>query len=152
VDGEKSEDVSTTDLTATIKNLVIENGIEGKIQLSMLGNQLINLQSDFDPRRYGARSLSKLISTLKAFKLVNENEKLYVVVSESLNTDEVHAFITSKIEASKVKKISLPEMKKLLEGKFPGFVSESYGFSRFGKFIDSFDDLELEGNYAVFSK
>ena len=149
LDGEKAEDISTSDLETTIRGLIIESGTDGKIMLSSLGNLLTNLQSDFDPRRYGARSLSKLISTIKSFDLVLENDRLMVKIVESKRDQEISEFIIAKIKASKNKRITLPEMKILLEKKFKSFSIEDYGFSRFGKFIDSLDGVDVDNNAVV---
>ncbi len=132
-----------------IRNIIIESGSEGKIHLSYLGTLLTNLQSDFDPRRYGARSLSKLISTLKSFTTERDGERMFVKIVESRESIQVADFILLKVKNSKNKRISLPEMKKLLEAQFKNFKIENYGFSRFGKFIDSFDGLSVDKNSVV---
>jgi len=152
VEGEKGEEISTHELADTIRDLIIESGTDGKILLSYLGNLLTNLQSDFDPRRYGARSLSKLISTIKSFSLVLEKEQLFVKIVESKQDRAIGEFVTQKLKASRNKKISLPEMKKMLETNFTDFNIEAYGFSRFGKFIDSLDGLNVENNYVVLER
>ncbi len=152
IDGEKSEDVETTDLASTIRSLIIESGTDGKILLSHLGILLTNLQSDFDPRRYGARSLSKLISAIKSLDITYEKEQPYVKIVESRRDREIAEYIIGKITTSKTKRITLPEMKKLLEQKFSDFDVEDFGFSKFGKFIDSLEGVDVDKNAVILAK
>jgi len=149
IDGERVEEANTSELAKTIRDLIIESGTDGKIHLSHLGNLLTNLSSDFDPRLYGARSLSKLISSMKVFDIVIENDQLFVKVVESKRDREISSFIIQKIKASKNGRISLPEMKKILEGNFKDFNIEQFGYNKFGKFIGSLEGLDIDGNYVI---
>ena len=42
---------------------------DGWVPLGAVGTQLANLASDFDPRTYGARKLSDLVRSTKAFEI-----------------------------------------------------------------------------------
>ncbi len=152
IDGEKTADVETTELSNTIRGLIIESGADGKISLANLGNLLTNLQSDFDPRKYGARSLSKLISAMKSFRLVLEDNQYFVKIVESSRDREISDYIIGKIKAVTNQRITLPELKSLLEKKFKDFNVEDYGFNKFGKFIDSLGGLDVDKNVVLLSK
>lgn len=142
---------NTKEIAPVIRGIVVENGSGGKILLAQLGNLLLNLHSDFDARKYGAKNLSNLIVAMKEFKLVEENDKLYVEIIESISKEEIAKYIVNKLSRSK-NPIGLPELKKDLQKKFASFKIEDYGYSKFGKFIDSLPKLETINNTVIISK
>ncbi|HOJ44875.1 MAG TPA: NYN domain-containing protein [Bacilli bacterium] len=151
--GDTDDDtIETKELANTIKSLIIESGTDGRILLSQLGILLTNLQSDFDPRRYGARNLSKLVSAIKTLALVKEKDQHYVKLIESGTDQDIAGFIIKKIKARPTKRIALPEIIKMLKAQFKDFDYENYGYSKFGKFIDSLNGLDVDNNAVVLSQ
>lgn len=146
-----SDNDNTKEISPIIRSIIVENGSKGKIMLSNLGNLLLNMHSDFDPRKYGAKNLSNLIVAMKDLRLIEENDKLYVTIVEGISKDDIAAFIMNKLEKAQ-KPIALPELKQDLQKKFPSFKIQDYGYNKFGKFIDSLPNLETVKNTVSISK
>lgn len=146
---DESEGKEFEQLSNTIRSLIIESGSEGKILLSQLGILLTNIQSDFDPRRYGAKNLSKLVSTIKTLVLVKEKDQHYVKLADNKPDQDIAGFIIEKINARRNKRIPLPEIMKLIKSEYKDFDYENYGFNKFGKFIDSLNGLDVDNNAVV---
>jgi len=129
-----------------IKDLVIENGVSNRIQLSRLGDILVNRFSDFDARKYGAKSLSSLVSTIKGLELTTEKTTTYVSLKPEVDLEEIKEKVYALINKNKTKQMILTKLKQELEKTYPKFEYKTYGYTKFSKFISSFSQLTVHDN------
>ncbi len=128
-----------------ITNIIIENGIDNRLMLSKLGDILINRYSDFDPRQYGAKTLTGLVQTIKGLLISKDNTTTYVSIEmqERGNIEEDIVMIISR-NKSKVMKLSklMQEIKKMHKD----FDYNTYGFTKFKKFLLSINGISITKN------
>lgn len=139
---------SKQEIGGMIKNIVIENGVDNKIQLSRLGDILVNRFSDFDPRKYGAKSLSSLVNTIDGLSLSLEKTTSYVTLVTTTSIKDIHAAIISIISKNKSKEMILTRIKQELEKKYKGFDYQELGFTRFSRLVGSIDGVIVKHNTA----
>ena len=118
-----------------IKDIIIENGSKNQMALSQLGNVLKNRFSDFDTRKYGFKSLSGLVSSIKGLKTYDQD--MYVEFTTKLTLKEVEDMVFNIVKTNKTHEMNLTRLKSELEKVIPGFNYKEYGFSQFSKFIIS---------------
>ena len=80
-DKEDNSVIESQEIGNSIKSIIIENGVDNKIQLSRLGDILVNRFSDFDSRKYGAKSLSSLVTTISGLSISLEKTTTYVTLN-----------------------------------------------------------------------
>ncbi|MGD9887444.1 MAG: NYN domain-containing protein [Bacilli bacterium] len=139
-----------SDIAGIIKGVIVESGVDNKIPLSILGGILVNRFSDFDPRKYGAKSLSALVNTICDLTIVQEKQTPYVVLNSKLNLKDISEVIVAIVGASKKKEMMLTKVKEELEKKYPDFHYQELGFTRFSKLVSSIDRLYVKDNKAIF--
>ncbi len=131
-----------------IKSIVIENGVGNKIQLSRLGDILVNKFSDFDSRKYGAKSLSSLVNTISGLSMSTEKTTTYVNLDSKQTMKEVSVAIIEIISKNKSKEMMLTKIKQELEKRFIGFHYQELGFTRFSKLVASISSITVKNNAA----
>jgi len=135
-DKENNKDLSPVEdsnIRVIIENIIIENSENNKMQLSRLGDILVNTYSDFDPRKYGSSTLSALVKKLN-FKITTDNTTTFIEYDSNLNLDEIKDFVR-KIISSNGKEMLLTNIKEQIEEKFPGFNYKHFGVSQFSVFL-----------------
>jgi len=131
-DKEDDKDLSLTEnknIRVIIENIIIENGDNNKMQLSRVGDILVNTYSDFDPRKYGSSTLSALMQKLN-FELITDNTTSFVVYDSNLKLDDIKEF-TEKLLSKNKKEMSIAKVKSAIEEEFPGFNYKHFGVSQF---------------------
>lgn len=131
-----------------IKIIVIENGVGNKIQLSRLGDILVNKFSDFDSRKYGAKSLSSLVNTINGLSISTEKTTTYVTLDSKYTMNEIATSIIEIISKNKSKEMMLTKIKQELEKRYLGFHYEEFGFTRFSKLVASISPITVKNNAA----
>ncbi|HOI85997.1 MAG TPA: NYN domain-containing protein [Acholeplasmataceae bacterium] len=131
-----------------IKSLIIENGIDNRIQLSRLGDILVNRFSDFDPRKYGHKTLSNLVSTISGIGMSQEKTTTYVSLKSTIEKDQIMHEIIDIIKTNKSKEMMLTKIKQELEKRHPTFSYQELGFTRFSKLVSSIPDVSVSKNAA----
>ncbi len=150
-DSNEKEDnsvIESQEIGNSIKNIIIENGVDNKIQLSRLGDILVNRFSDFDSRKYGAKSLSSLVTTISGLSISLEKTTTYVTLNSKISMNDVSKTITSIILKNKSKEMMLTKIKQELEKIFPDFNYQELGFTRFSKLVGSIDSVTVKNNAA----
>jgi uncharacterized protein (TIGR00288 family) len=152
---EDEEDVTTTngqtiEIEQIIKDIIIENGANNQMVLSQLGNILKNRFSDFDTRKYGYKSLSGLVSSIKGLKTFDQD--MYVELRTKIDAKDIGLKVIEIIEQNKTHEMDLNKLKAELEKAMTGFNFKEYGFSQFSKFISSIKDVSVVKNKAKLSK
>ena len=139
---------TSQEIGGIIKSIIIENGADNKIQLSRLGDILVNRFSDFDSRKYGHKTLSSLVSSLNGISLSQEKTTTFVNFSSKLSMKDISKAIKEIISQNKSKEMILTKIKQELEKKYPEFNYQELGFTRFSKLIGSIDDIAVKSNSA----
>lgn len=150
----EDEDAPTTDQTLeieqVIKDIIIESGIKNQMALSQLGNILKNRFSDFDTRKYGFKSLSGLVSSIKGLKTFDQD--MHVEYKPKVAIEDVHQIIIEMVKNTKTNEMSLTKLKVELDKIMPGFNYQEFGFSQFSKFVANSKALYVAQNKAKLSK
>ncbi len=131
-----------------IKSIIIENGVDNRIQLSRLGDILMNRFSDFDSRKYGAKSLSSLVNTINGLSISLEKTTTYVTLDSKLTMTDISKSIIAIISKNKSKEMILTKIKQELEKMYPGFNYQELGFTRFSKLVGSIPSITVKNNAA----
>ena len=136
------------EIERTIKGIIIENGIDNRIQLSRLGDILVNRFSDFDPRKYGHKTLSNLVSTIGGVQTSQEKTTTYVSLKSTMQKEDIMQEIVDIIHKNKSKEMMLTKIKQELEKKHPTFNYAELGFTRFSKLVSSIPNVVVSKNAA----
>ena len=136
------------EIERTIKGIIIENGIENRIQLSRLGDILVNRFSDFDPRKYGHKSLSSLVSTISGVLTSQEKTTTYVSLKSTMQKEDIMQVIVEIIKTNKSQEMMLTKIKQELERRYPSFNYAELGFTRFSKLVSSIPNVVVSKNQA----
>ncbi|HNZ50547.1 MAG TPA: NYN domain-containing protein [Bacilli bacterium] len=137
------------DIASIIKGVIVESGVDNKIPLSVLGGILVNRFSDFDPRKYGAKSLSALVNTICDLSIVQEKQTPYVVLKTKLSLKDIGEVIIQIINRNKKKEMMLTKIKEELEKMNPDFDFQELGFTRFSKLVASVKGVFVKDNKAI---
>ncbi|MFP4187652.1 MAG: NYN domain-containing protein [Acholeplasmataceae bacterium] len=147
VDAPTDSDVTKkSEIERIIMDTIIENGVGNKIQLSRLGDILVNRFSDFDARKYGAKSLSSLVSSIKGLEISQEKTTVYVSLKYPIDIETVKKAIYEIISRNKSKEMVLTKLKQELEKRLDNFHYKAFGFTKFSHFIASIEHLTVSGN------
>ncbi|HBP25489.1 MAG TPA: hypothetical protein DD618_00840 [Acholeplasmatales bacterium] len=136
------------EIAAIIKGIIIENGVDNKMLLSVLGTILVNRFSDFDPRKYGVKNLSSLVNTIDGLSIIQEDLIAYVVLNTKIGIKDVSQDIIDILSKSATKEMDLTEIKQELEKKYPKFSYQELGFTKFSKLVSSINQVTVKSNSA----
>ena len=131
----------------TVVKIITENkNNDRETGLGEVGSRLVKLYPDFDVRRYGYSLLSKFLETLPRLMLIQEGTKVSVALNEDKSRKEmVEEYILYQIEASGESGIPLSALGNRIRLKFADFKVRDYGYSQFKQYIQSFPEVELQG-------
>lgn len=136
------------DIGDIIKSIIVENGEHNRIQLSRLGDILVNRFSDFDSRKYGSKNLSNLVTTISGLSVTTEKTTTFVNLTSKISMDAVSKAIIEIVSKTKKKEMLLTNIKNELEKSNPEFNYQELGFSRFSKLVSSIPSLTVKDNTA----
>lgn len=148
----KTEKTNTSEeeINEIIKDVIIESGVNNKIAMSQLGIMLINRFSDFDPRKYGAKQLSDLVSTIPELTTSKENKTIYVELESVITKKQVSETIYEIISRNQSKKMKLSKLINEITKVHHDFDYKTYGFTKFSRFLSSIKDLKVyQGNVTL---
>ncbi len=148
VPNQKDKTEPVTDIGDIIKSIIVENGEHNRIQLSRLGDILVNRFSDFDARKYGSKNLSNLVSTIHGLTISTEKTTTFVNLISKISMDTISKAIIEIISKTKKKEMLLTNIKNELEKVYPDFNYMELGFSRFSKLVSSIDSVSVKDNAA----
>lgn len=131
---EEEKSQSADDIQRVISNIIIENGENNQLQLSRLGDILVNQNSDFDPRKYGSSSLSMLVNKL-GFTTYTDKKATFIRYENELSIDKLKQHIDTFLGKKKQGVIS--QLKQSIEKEYPSFSVKSYGFSKMSVLLKS---------------
>jgi uncharacterized protein (TIGR00288 family) len=137
---------SSEDIDEIIKSIIIENGVDNRIQLSRLGDILTNRFSDFDARKYGHKTLSSLVNSIRGLSMSTEKTTTFVTLSSKLSMADISKTIINIISKNKKKSMVLTKLKQELEKQYPGFNYKELQFTRFSSLVASIEGLSVDKN------
>jgi uncharacterized protein (TIGR00288 family) len=142
------EDVTlkNSEIESIIKDIIVENGVGNKLQLSRIGDILVNRFSDFDARKYGAKSLSSLVSSIKGLEITQEKTTAYVNLLSDFDYAKIKEAIFEIIAKKRNKEMVLTKLKQELEKRFDDFKYNTFGYTKFSHFIASIEGLSVKAN------
>lgn len=126
---------SEVDVKKVIENIIIENGENNILQLSRLGDILINQNSDFDARKYGSPTLNHLVKKL-GFKTTTVKTTTYVEYTNTTTTEAIKEIADKFI--GKKKQAVISQLKDTLIKEYPDFNVKNYGYSKLSLLLKSF--------------
>ncbi len=147
-----NDNIKSNEIEDLIKDIIIENGVDNKIQLSRLGDILVNRFSDFDARKYGAKSLSSLVKTYKDIEMSQEKTTVYVNLKTGISKEAIARTAYEIISRNKSKEMVLTKLKQELEKKYGDVHYKAFGFTKFSNFISSIDHLSVSKNNVRLTK
>lgn len=140
--------IESQEIGGIIKSIIIENGVDNRIQLSRLGDILVNRFSDFDSRKYGAKSLSSLVTTISGLSITMDKTTAYVNLNSKISMKDISKLIVDIISKNKSKEMMLTKIKQELEKMYPDFNYQELGFTRFSKLVGGIPNVTVKNNAA----
>ncbi len=138
---------SMKDILETIRKLIIENANNSRItDIGEVGNILQKTYSDFDVRNYGYSKLLTFLQSLGDFNIEKIHNGYKIADKAGISLDDIEKFVSELIAGCGGCIDNLSLINAEIKKKFPSFDIKQYGFSRFSKFIGSFDSFGVVGN------
>lgn len=117
-----------------IQTIIIESGESNQLLLSRLGDILRNQSSDFDPRKYGASSLTALVEKL-GFETVTEGTVTVVIYKSGIKLEDIKKVVAKTLGTSTSENIG--KLKNIIDKEFPDFNVKQFGYNKFSLFLKS---------------
>lgn len=127
-DTKDTYNLEDSNIRVIIENIIIENGENNRMQLSRVGDILVNTYSDFDPRKYGSSTLSALVKKLN-FETTTDNTTTFISYNSNIKLEDIKTFLAKKITGKK--ELLITNVKNDIEKQFPGFNYKHFGVSQF---------------------
>lgn len=144
----KSQGISKSTIEQDIINIIIENENKDRVTgLGEIGSRLTKKYPDFDVRNYGYSLLSKFMEEMPNLEVKNINNSLTVFLKDNkIVNDEIIKYIKFVVKRSKSEGVYLSELANILKEKYRKFNVKDFGYSKFSKFLESVDGLEIREN------
>jgi len=146
----QSNVISKTVIEKDIIDIIIQNENNDKATgLSEVGNRLIKKYPDFDVRNYGYSLLSKFLEEMPDLELKKENKTYMVSLLDNKKAnEEIVLFLKSIVKNSGDEGVNLSELGNVLKAKYNNFNVKDYGYTKFSKFVQSIDRLEIREDHG----
>lgn len=144
----RSNVISKESIENDVTNIITENENKGKnTDLSEIGNRLVNKYPDFDVRNYGYTLLSKFFEDISSIEMIKENNTILVKLKDNEQSGiEIIHFVEKTVADSGERGIDLGELSNIIHLKYKKFNVRDYGYTRFSKFVQSIDRMEIGKN------
>lgn len=139
---------SITEIENIISKIILEKSDTCKyMDIGEIGNYILKRYPDFDVRNYGYSKLSTFLSSLSSIGIIKEENSVKAYIKESsLYIDNLKKTIYSIIDENDGKEINMGKLSQKLVEKMPNFNVKNYGYSKFSKFISSFDEFKIRSS------
>lgn len=149
--GRKESTVISKDVIENvILGIITENENKDKeTGLGEIGSRLVNKYPDFDVRNYGYSLLSKFLEEVPSLELIKENTRINVRIKANKESkDEIVGYVRKLVTGAGAKGIGVSEISNKVHEKYTRFNMKDYGYSKFTKFLQDIEGLELyeDGN------
>jgi len=146
----QSNVISKSAIENDIIDIIIQNENNDKATgLSEVGNRLIKKYPDFDVRNYGYSLLSKFLEEMPDLELKKENKTYMVGLRDNKKVnEEIVLYLKSVVKNAGNEGVDLSELGNILKSKYKKFNVKDYGYTKFLKFVQSIDRLEVREDNA----
>jgi len=146
----QSNVISKSAIEKDIIDIIIQNENNDKATgLSEVGNRLIKKYPDFDVRNYGYSLLSKFLEEMPDLELKKENKTYMVSLRDNKKVnEEIVLYLKSVVKNAGNEGVDLSELGNILKSKYKKFNVKDYGYTKFLKFVQSIDRLEIREDNA----
>jgi len=144
----KAQGISKSTIEQDIINIIIENENKDRVTgLGEIGSRLTKKYPDFDVRNYGYSLLSKFMEEMSNLEVKNINNSLTVFLKDNkIINDEIIKYIKFVVKRSESEGVYLSELANIVKEKYRKFNVKDFGYSKFSKFLESVDGLEIREN------
>ena len=145
-----SNEISKDEIEDTIVSIITQNENNGKVTaLGEIGSRLVNKYPDFDVRNYGYSLLSKFLEEAQGFKLKKVNSTVTVSLRNKEESKElIQKFVKETVQKSGKRGISIAALSNQVYAEYKDLNVKEYGYSKFSKFVQSIDGIELKNMNA----
>ena len=137
---------SKEDIQKTIIGILNDNN--KMMHISQVNQELVKKYPSFTAKEYGYSKFSEVLKDIPRIILKNNN----AILSDEENISESK----KKIEEDIIKiieknggKIKIGSIKNELKKDNPNFDQKNYGYSKFTKFIESFESIKIQSDYVT---
>jgi uncharacterized protein with ParB-like and HNH nuclease domain len=117
-----------------------------------LGDILNNRFSDFDARKYGAKTLTTLVKTIENLEITQDNTTSFVSIKSKCTFEDISIESKQILEKKADKQISLNKLKQELEKRYGTIEFKTLGFTKFSKMIQSIDGFTVANDMVKMKK
>lgn len=152
VDEEKNvtDEIEKSDIENVIAGIIRENVNNGKeTGLGEIGSRLVNKYPDFDVRNYGYSLLSKFLSDVPALELKKSGHTITVCLKDQgVDEEKIKKYVLSALKEAGGRGLDVSELSNKVHIRFTGFRVKDYGYSRFSKFVQNMQGVEVQDTNA----
>ncbi len=147
----ENDKVELKTLEKAIIRIIAENCNEQEeINIGELGSRLLNRYPDFDVRKYGYSKLSLFLKEFDSLKFRQVGSSILVSQkSDVTDIEEIERILRKLVESAGAKGYNLGELKKQLCLQMPDFNPESYGYSKFSRFVLKLKGYKIRKNMVI---
>lgn len=142
---EDSKEPTKDEIVSDIVDIITENENKGKdTGLGEIGSRLVKKYPDFDIRSYGYSLLSKFLEETPSFALVRNDSTVTVSLRDNRQTsNEIVTRIRTIAKNAGPKGMDISDLGNMVHQKYPGFKVKDFGYSKFSKFVEGIDGLNI---------
>ncbi|MBQ8296722.1 MAG: NYN domain-containing protein [Ruminococcus sp.] len=150
----ETEKVELKTLEEAIIRIISENAnVQEEINIGELGSRLLNRHPDFDVRNYGYSKLSQFLKDFDSLTLRQVGSSIFVShKSDKTDLQKIETALAAIVRTNGNKGYNLGELKKQLCTKIPDFNVQSYGYSKFSRFVDNLPGFKIKNNTVMITE
>ena len=134
------------ELGSAITAMLNESG-EEEMELSLVGNRLVDKFPDFDVRNYGYSKLSVFLAEeMPMFRVHREGSISFVSKNTEISREKIEEETIAIIRRNGGSVDNLSMINEELKSRCSGFDIKDYGYNRFSSFLRSIKELSVSGN------
>lgn len=132
------------ELRLFMENIVRQNDERQKTTgMGQIGSELKRQYPDFALKDYNCRTLSQFIEQFDTLSIKQEGHSTYIIRNNRLQIDEIERQILEIIKQQEKGYIDLGELNQKLKQQNAEFSIKQFGFSKFSKFLHTFDSIQI---------
>lgn len=138
-------------LEEAIIRIISENAnVQEEINIGELGSRLQNRHPDFDVRNYGYSKLSQFLKNFDSLSLRQVGSSILVSHKRDVtDLQKISAALAAIVKTNGTRGYNLGELKKQLCAKMPEFTVQTYGYSKFSRFVDNLPGFRIKNNTVM---
>ncbi len=138
-------------LEEAIIRIISENAnIQEEINIGELGSRLLNRHPDFDVRNYGYSKLSQFLKNFDSLSLRQVGSSILVSHKRDVtDLQKIEAALAAIVKTNGTRGYNLGELKKQLCAKMPEFTVQTYGYSKFSRFVLNLPGFRIKNNTVM---